>query len=42
MTNCFKCNKRNGNLTKLLSSPVKFLCKSLILDKITLKGTKGT
>ena len=42
MINCFKCNKRDGDLTKLLSPPVKSLCKSLILDKITLKGTKGT
>lgn len=40
--NYVKYNKRNGNSTKLLSSPVKFLRKSLILDKITLKGTKGT
>lgn len=42
MMNCFKCNKRNGNLTKLLSSSVKFLYKSLMLNKITLKGTKET
>lgn len=40
--NCFKCNKRDWNLMKLLSSTVKFLCKSLISDKITLKGTNGT
>lgn len=38
--NCFKCNKRNGNLTKLLSSSVKFLCKSLILGKKLLKELK--
>lgn len=42
MINCFKCNKRDGNLAKLLSPSVKSLRKSLILDKITLKGTNGT
>lgn len=42
MMSLLKYNKKDRDLTKLLSPTVKSLRKSLILDKITLKGTKGT